>query len=132
MSYKSIATIMHDPKGDRDALEMAIWFAARRARIFTCFAWASISTDPGYYYAGAQAIAVQQNFDEVQGIAEWNWRELIARNCLTAEDILWDVESVTDLTRWRTRLLLIQCGLLTSSSPQHLIRRGHAHGRVGL
>lgn len=95
MSYKSIATIMHDPQGHRDALEMAISFARKSGAHLHVLCVGVDHTDPGYYYAGAQAIAVQQNFEETLGIA--TELEAIARARLAAEDIVWAVQSVTTL-----------------------------------
>jgi len=95
MSYKSIATIMHDPKGHRDALEMAISFARKSGAHLHVLCVGVDHTDPGYYYAGAQAIAVQQNFEETQGIAAE--LEAVARARLASEDVAWGVESVTTL-----------------------------------
>lgn len=95
MSFKSIAIIMHDPTCHRAALEMAISFARKSAAHLHVLCVGVDQTDPGYYYAGAQAIAVQQNFEETQSIAAE--LDVIARNRLAAEDIAWDVRSVTTL-----------------------------------
>lgn len=95
MGYKSIATILHDPQGHRDALEMAISFARKSGAHLHVLCVGIDHTDPGYYYAGAQAIAIQQNFEESQNIAIA--LETAARARLLAEDIVWDVQNVTTL-----------------------------------
>lgn len=96
MSYTSIATFLHDPSRGLDTLEYAIQ-AARRwgAHLYVICAGID-STDPGFYYAGAQAIAVQTNLEAAQVDAttlEQNVRQRLAK-----EDILWDVETVTMMT----------------------------------
>ncbi len=95
MSYKSIATILHDPTCHRAALEMAISFARKTGAHLHILCVGVDHTDPGYYYAGAQAIAVQQNIEVAQGVA--SELEAIARARLAAEDITWDVENVTTM-----------------------------------
>jgi len=95
MSYKSIATILHDSESPRFALEMAISFARKTGAHLHVLCIGVDDTDPGYYYAGAQAIAVQQNFEVAQGIA--GELEGIARARLAAEDFVWDVQNVTTL-----------------------------------
>jgi len=61
MTYTSIATFLHDPGRAPDILDYAIQ-AARKwgAHLYVICAGID-STDPGFYYAGAQAIAVQTN-----------------------------------------------------------------------
>ncbi len=96
MSYTSIATFLHDPARGLGTLDYAIQ-AARKwgAHLYVICAGID-STDPGFYYAGAQAIAVQSNLEAAQIGAttlEQNTRARLAR-----EDILWDVEAVTMMT----------------------------------
>ena len=69
MSYKSITTILHDPKARADALDFAI-HAARHWDAHLHVVCAGVdSTDSGFYYAGAQAIAVQENLEQAQILA---------------------------------------------------------------
>ncbi|WP_458789816.1 universal stress protein [Yoonia sp. MH D7] len=95
MSYKSIATILHEPAQDRAAFEVAIAFARKAGAHLHVLCIGVDDTDPGFYYAGVQALAVQQNFEISQGIA--NKLEACARDRLAAEDIAWDVQNVTTL-----------------------------------
>lgn len=95
MSFKTIATVLHDPDSHRSALEMAISFARKMNAHLRVLCIGVDHSDPGYYYAGAQAFAVQQNFEQAQGTS--NALVEIARQRLGPEDILWDVQGVTAL-----------------------------------
>ena len=96
MSYTSIATFLHDPTRGLDTLDYAIQ-AARQwgAHLYVICAGID-STDPGFYYAGAQAIAVQTNLEAAQTDA--TALEQAVRDRLAREDILWDVQTVTMMT----------------------------------
>jgi len=96
MSYTSIATFLHDPSRAMGALDYAI-DAARKwdAHLYVICAGID-STDPGFYYAGAQAIAVQTNLEVAQ--LDANALEDKVRARLKKEDILWDIETVTMMT----------------------------------
>lgn len=93
MTYTSIATFLHDPGRAPDILDYAIQ-AARKwgAHLYVICAGID-STDPGFYYAGAQAIAVQTNLETAQ--LDANALEQTVRTRLEQEDILWDIETVT-------------------------------------
>lgn len=93
MSFKSITTFLHSPKTGRDALEYSIQAARQWGAHLHVVAAGVDSTDPGFYYAGAQAIAVQTNLEFAQSNALEI--EKIVRTRLDAEDITWDVETVT-------------------------------------
>lgn len=95
MTYKSIATILHDMESPRTALELAISLARTTNAHLHVLCIGVDHTDPGYYFAGAQAIAVQENFEVSQGIA--NELEVFARGRLAVEDISWDVQNVTTM-----------------------------------
>lgn len=93
--YKSIATILHDLENPRSALELAISFARKIDAHLHVLCVGVDRTDPGYYYAGAQALAIQQNFEVCQGVA--NELEVLTRGRLGVEDISWDVQNITTL-----------------------------------
>lgn len=95
MPYKSIATILHEPTQDKAAFEFAIAFARKMGSHLHVLCVGVDDTDPGFYYAGAQALAVQQNFELSQGVA--NSLEQGARARLAMEDIAWDVQNITTL-----------------------------------
>ena len=93
MAYTAIATILHNSDADQTALNFAIDFARYHNAHLHVLCAGIDTTEPGFYYAGAHAIAVQQNFDVTQEQA--NQLETIARARLNAEDIMWDVQTVT-------------------------------------
>ncbi len=93
MSFKSITMFVHDPSAALTTLDYAILAARSWGAHLHIVAAGVDSTDPGFYYAGAQSIAIQQNLDFAQTQA----REIekVIRTRLHAEDINWDVETVT-------------------------------------
>lgn len=93
MTYTSIATILHNKDADKSALEFAISFARHHDAHLHVLCTGVDETEPGFYYAGAHAIAVQQNFDLAR--EEADQLETAARARLASEDIKWDVQSVT-------------------------------------
>lgn len=93
MAYTSIATILHNKDADQSALEFAINFARRHDAHLHVLCTGVDETEPGFYYAGAHAIAVQQNFDVAR--EEADQLETATRDRLDAEDIKWDVQTVT-------------------------------------
>ena len=93
MSYASIALFLHDPMTHEGVLDFAIE-AARGWGAHLHVVCAGVDmTDPGFYYAGAQAVAVQENLE----VAEDAARQLDAqvRGRLEREEIPWDLETVT-------------------------------------
>ncbi len=95
MSFSSIATVLHNRNTGTDTLEFAI-SAARMWDAHLHVLCAGVdSTDPGFYYAGTQAIAVQQNLEDAEASAH----ELkdIVETRLQSESIVWDVEAVTTM-----------------------------------
>ncbi|MBB5722558.1 nucleotide-binding universal stress UspA family protein [Loktanella ponticola] len=93
MAYTAIATILHNSDADQTALNFAIDFARHHNAHLHVLCAGIDATEPGFYYAGAHAIAVQQNFDATQEQADR--LETLARRRLIAEDIKWDVQAVT-------------------------------------
>ncbi len=93
MTYQSITTVMHDPNESGAALEWAIAASRAWGAHLNVVCAGVDQTDPGYYYAGAQAIAVQENLSQAQGAA--SQIEDRVRSRLNSEDILWDTETVT-------------------------------------
>jgi len=95
MSLKSIAMILHDPTSHLGGLETAICVARQTGAQLHVLCVGLDYTEPGYYYAGAQAIVIQQNFEVAQKTT--SELERIARQRLLHEDISWSVQSVTSL-----------------------------------
>lgn len=96
MKYRSIATLLHDPKTDMDTLRFAI-DAARKWDAHLHVLCAGINlTDPGFYYSGAQPSVVEKNLEIARDDA------LALRTKVTkimeAEAIKWEAEPVVIMT----------------------------------
>ena len=63
MSYKAIATILFDAAQAKTVLDAAIQLARHTGAHLRVYCAGVDHTETGFYYAGAQAIAVQQNLD---------------------------------------------------------------------
>ena len=96
MSFSSISTVLHDPQQGTHTLEFAISTARIWGAHLHVLCAGVDSADPGFYYAGTQAIAVQQNLEDAQLSAQ-HLKDM-AEERLKGEDIAWDVESVTAMT----------------------------------
>lgn len=93
MTYKSITTLVHDPERKAYSLENAINLSRTLGSHLHVAALGVDHTDPGFYYAGAQAIAVQQNLERAQ--VQAHALEEQVRQRMKPEMINWDVETVT-------------------------------------
>ncbi len=92
MSYKTITTLLHDPATYEETLRFAI-ATARRWNAHLHIVCAGVNfTEPGFYYAGAQATIMADNRDEAKAAAT----ELLngVKGIMASEDILWDTEGV--------------------------------------
>ena len=93
MSFKSVSTVVFGSLEAQGAFEYAI-SAARHWGAHLHVLCAGVDTaDPGFYYAGAQAIAVQHNLEQAQADVAQVGAQVKAR--MACEDITWDVEVVT-------------------------------------
>ena len=91
--YPTITTFLHDDEAPTAAFEWAL-SAARTWRVHLNVICAGIdATEPGFYYAGAQAFAVNQNLDVAQENA--NRLEKIVTERLSREVVAHDVQTVT-------------------------------------
>ncbi len=93
MTYQSITTVIHDLDESHAALEWAIAASRAWGAHLNIICAGVDHSDPGYYYAGAQAIAVQENLSVAQSAA--SQIEDMIKTRLATEDILWDCEAVT-------------------------------------
>lgn len=93
MAYCAIATVMHDATHPITALETAISFARKNDVHLHVLCVGVDHTAPGFYSAGASTVAVQQNFEVARKEAAAT--EAVARKRLDAEDIKWDVRTIT-------------------------------------
>lgn len=96
MTYASIATILHDPKADTNAMRAAMTVSRHWNSHLSVLCAGVDTVDPGYYHSGNQAIAIQQNLEMAHDLSES--LECIARDVLRFHPAGWDVEAVTTLT----------------------------------
>ncbi len=93
MAYRSITTVMHDPDDSGAALDWAIAACRIWGAHLNVVCAGVDQSDPGYYYAGVQAIAIQENLSLAQDAAQRIEDRVKSR--LAVENILWDCETVT-------------------------------------
>ncbi len=93
MGYTSLATVLHRRDLQQSALEAAIDAANRWNAHLHILCTGVNYVEPGFYYAGAQAIAVQENLEQAQEDAVA--LETQARARLSREDISWDMQAIT-------------------------------------
>ena len=96
MKYRSIATLLHDPKADLDTLRFAIDAAEKWGAHLHVLCAGINFTDPGFYYSGAQPSVVEKNLE----MARENALALRAKatGVLEQSNITWDVEPVVVMT----------------------------------
>lgn len=93
MGYTAIATLLHAPKRQTAAFDMAIALARMTGAHLHVLCAGVDETDPGFYYAGAQAVAIRANLAQAKQDAYA--LEEIARTRLRSENISWDVKTLT-------------------------------------
>lgn len=91
MAYKSILTIVTDPDLSKSALEPAITLAARFDAHLDILCLGVDRTQTGYYYAGANALVLQETLKKAQEDSEAT--ETAAKNRMKAETCRWACES---------------------------------------
>lgn len=91
MAYKSILTIVTDPDLSKSALEPAITLAARFDAHLDILCLGVDRTQTGYYYAGANALVLQETLKKAQEDSEAT--EAAAKNRMKAETCRWACES---------------------------------------
>jgi Universal stress protein UspA and related nucleotide-binding proteins len=92
MSYKTLLTIVTDPKAAASQLETAVAIARRREAHLDVLCLGVDRTQTGYYYAGATAFVQQETMDRAQEDARA--AEVAVRERLDCEDIRWGVDAV--------------------------------------
>lgn len=92
MAYKSILTIVTDPKVAAAQLDCAVTLARRDDAHLDVLCLGVDRTQTGYYYAGATAFIQQEVIDRVE--AEAKAAADFVSNRLEAEDIRWAAETV--------------------------------------
>lgn len=96
MKYRSIATLLHDPKTDLDTLRFAIDAAHKWGAHLHVLCAGINFTDPGFYYSGAQPSVVEKNLEAARENALSLKAE--AKKILGQHNIKWDVEPVVIMT----------------------------------
>jgi nucleotide-binding universal stress UspA family protein len=93
MSYKSLVTVMTNADSDAAALSAAVKIAHQEEAHLDVLCLGLDRTQPGFYYAGANAMIIQDNL--VQAQAEAEALEKHVREQLEGSDMRWSVESAT-------------------------------------
>ena len=103
MTYSAVATVLHTNDPSNAAFETAISFARKHDVHLHVLCLGMDHSETGYYYAGAQAFVIQQNFELAQAMAKEV--QTIAQARLQREDIKWDIRPVTVMPGGLTTLL---------------------------
>lgn len=93
MKFKSFVTFVRDFDFERTALETAVAMADAQNGHLTVVCLGIDRTQPGAYYAGANAIALQQTLSEAQDAAKEAERKV--RDALGAWQTSWETVTVT-------------------------------------
>lgn len=91
MAFKSILTIITDPKGAASQIDAAVALARREDAHLDVLCIGVDRTQTGYYYAGATAILTQEAYNQAK--EEAAEAEAAVRQRLDAEDIRWGVDT---------------------------------------
>lgn len=93
MPFKTITTIMCDEKTDMHALNAAIALARREQAHLDVLCLGLDRTQPGFYYAGTNAMVLQDNMLVAQQESEKI--EAAVKDHLRVEDISWSARPIT-------------------------------------
>ena len=93
MAYKSILTVFTNTKTDTVALEAAVKIAHLQDAHLDILCLGIDRTQPGFYYAGANAIIIQDNL--VQAQAEAEELEKHVNDTMKGQDIRWACSAAT-------------------------------------
>ncbi|WP_347311309.1 universal stress protein [Defluviimonas sp. SAOS-178_SWC] len=91
MAFKSILTIVTDPKGAASQIDAAVALARREDAHLDVLCIGVDRTQTGYYYAGATAILTQEAYNQAK--EEAAAAEAAVRERLKPEDIRWGVDT---------------------------------------
>lgn len=92
MAFKTVTTIITDKHADRAALDAAIEMARREVGHLDILCLGIDRTQPGFYYAGAGAIATQANMTAAE--ADARALESFAVECMKAHDLEWSTRAI--------------------------------------
>ena len=93
MSISTISTFLHGAQVDSGVLGSAMELARVWDAHLHVVCAGIDATDPGFYYAGAQALAVLHNLDDAR--LDMRKLEEAAKERLEPSDLLWDLDAVT-------------------------------------
>lgn len=93
MPFKTITTIMCDEKADMHALDAAVALARRENAHLDVICLGLDRTQPGFYYAGTNAMVLQDNLQFAQKESEAI--ETAVQEHLRIEDISWAARAMT-------------------------------------
>jgi nucleotide-binding universal stress UspA family protein len=93
MAFKSIVTVFTDAETDAPALAAAIKFAHQQGAHLEVLCLGIDRTQPGFYYAGANALIIQENMSHAQ--AEADKLEARVTKTLEGTDFRWSVNAAT-------------------------------------
>lgn len=93
MSYKSIVTVLTDFESDRNCLEAAITLTRAQDAHLEILCLGVDTTQPGFYYAGASAMLIEENLISAQSDAEAV--ENAVEAFMANHDIRWSSYSAT-------------------------------------
>ncbi len=130
MAYKSIATVVTDAEIDAASLQAAIKISRSEGAHLDVLCLGIDRTQPGFYYAGANALIIQDNLIQAQSDAEA--LEAHVNSLLEGMDIGWSTAAgttqmagLTPFVAHRTRL----ADLVVLSKP-YGAGRGHEHEAI--
>ncbi|MDJ0628038.1 MAG: universal stress protein [Rhodobacter sp.] len=93
MAYKTIVTVVTDLDIDASALQAAIKIGRHQDAHLDILCLGIDRTQPGFYYAGANALVIQDNL--VQAQAEAETLESKVNDLMKGQDLNWAVSSAT-------------------------------------
>lgn len=123
MAFKTLTTVMTDLKADAVALQAAIRLARLQGAHLDVLCLGIDRTQPGFYYAGANAMIIQENLVSAQEEAVELERDIKAK--MKPEDIRWSVRSATAQNAWLTSAVAHQ----TRLSDLVILPRPYGQGR---
>lgn len=92
MAYMNISTVLTDLENDRDALGAALKLAQRDGGHLDGLCIGIDRSQPGFYYAGAHALAVQSTLEQAE--KEAKSIELEVQDFLEGRDQAWEIKSM--------------------------------------
>ena len=93
MAYKTIVTVITDAAADADALNAAVKMCHQEEAHLDVVCLGLDRTQPGFYYAGANAMIIQDNLVQAQADAEK--LEARIKPQLEGQDMRWAVQAAT-------------------------------------